>query len=228
LIFFTSEYWPLASLTNATPTQLQQAFSAPTATQRLRSGAGQSHLHQRAISGQGNVAEATVFRVHGLHRHGKGSVLGLSQESNVARIIHSQASQELALAVSAQSSAIAQRGGKVGPKLFREIRWTGRHRYGLSATATTARLPIAPLTVTSNWTVSTALRVLRRLRPGQPLPPVLYRVLPICPLPALALSLPESEIWTADSRSPTSAMALIVLDVLRLVTNAKGKVAAND
>jgi len=47
--------------------------------------------------------------------------------------------------------------------------------------------------------------------PGQPTTAGTIRVLPICPLPALALSpAPKARFGQADSRSPTSAMALIV------------------
>src|SRR5208337_1701289 len=76
----------LTSLTNATPTQLQQAFSGNNCDASafgLPAGAINIFLNE-AISGQGNVAEANVFRGPTVYTgSGAGAVLGLSQESNV-------------------------------------------------------------------------------------------------------------------------------------------------
>jgi hypothetical protein len=76
----------LADLANATPAQLQQAFSGTNCDASafdLPAGAINIFLNE-GISGQGNVAEATVFRHPTVYTgSGSGSVLGLSQESNV-------------------------------------------------------------------------------------------------------------------------------------------------
>jgi hypothetical protein len=76
----------LTSLTNATPVQLQQVFSGTNCDASafgLPSGAINIFLNE-GISGQGNVAEATVFRHPTVYTgSGSGAVLGVSQESNV-------------------------------------------------------------------------------------------------------------------------------------------------
>lgn len=87
LVFITEhDKGQLADLTNATPTQLQQAFSGTNCDASafgLPAGAINIFLNE-GISGQGNVAEATVFRHPTVYTgSGSGSVLGLSQESNV-------------------------------------------------------------------------------------------------------------------------------------------------
>jgi len=87
LVFITErDKGQLTSLTNATPTQLQQAFSGNNCDASafgLPAGAINIFLNE-AISGQGNVAEANVFRGPTVYTgSGAGAVLGLSQESNV-------------------------------------------------------------------------------------------------------------------------------------------------
>jgi len=136
----------------------------------------------------------------------------------------------LALAVSAHVIAHwLQRGGKVGPKLSAKFGGLDGIGYGLSATATTARSPIAPLTVTSNWTVST-----RSSRPTAAPTPVSHyrRTIPVLPSARCLLwrfPCPESEIWTGGLSFPNLRNGTYsAWTVLRLVTNAKGKVAAND
>jgi hypothetical protein len=73
-------------LTNASPAQLQQAFSGTNCDASafgLPAGAINIFLNE-GISGQGNVAEATVFRGPTVYTStGTGAVLGLSEESNV-------------------------------------------------------------------------------------------------------------------------------------------------
>ncbi|MGB8010976.1 MAG: hypothetical protein WCF68_05140 [Terriglobales bacterium] len=87
LVFITERnVGQLTNLTNATPAQLQQAFSGANCDASafgLPAGAINIFLNE-AISGQGNVAEATVFRHPTVYTGtGTGAVLGLSQESNV-------------------------------------------------------------------------------------------------------------------------------------------------
>jgi hypothetical protein len=87
LIFITErDKGQLTDLTNATPLQLQQAFSGTNCDASafgLPAAAINIFLNE-AISGQGNVAEATVFRGPTVYTgSGSGAVLGLSQESNV-------------------------------------------------------------------------------------------------------------------------------------------------
>jgi hypothetical protein len=87
LVFITERNdGQLTNLTNATPTQLQQAFSGTNCDASafgLPAGAINIFLNE-GISGQGNVAEATVFRHPTVYTGtGSGAVLGLSQESNV-------------------------------------------------------------------------------------------------------------------------------------------------
>ena len=76
----------LNSLTNATPQQLQQAFSGTNCNASafgLPSGAI-NIFQNEPISGQGNIAEANVFRGPTVYTGtGTGAVLGLSQETNV-------------------------------------------------------------------------------------------------------------------------------------------------
>jgi hypothetical protein len=76
----------LTNLTNASPSQLQQAFSGTNcdaAAFGLPAGAINIFINE-GISGQGNVAEATEFRGPTVYTgSGTGNVLGLSQESNV-------------------------------------------------------------------------------------------------------------------------------------------------
>jgi hypothetical protein len=76
----------LTNLTNASPSQLQQAFSGTNcdaAAFGLPSAAINIFINE-GISGQGNVAEATEFRGPTVYTgSGSGNVLGLSQESNV-------------------------------------------------------------------------------------------------------------------------------------------------
>jgi hypothetical protein len=76
----------LTNLTNASPSQLQQVFSGTNCDASafgLPAGAINIFLNE-GISGQGNVAEATVFRGPTVYTGtGTGAVLGLSQESNV-------------------------------------------------------------------------------------------------------------------------------------------------
>jgi hypothetical protein len=76
----------LTNLSNATPQQLQQAFSGTNCdASAFGLPAGGINIFQNEpISGQGNIAEATVFRGPTVYTGtGTGSVLGLSQESNV-------------------------------------------------------------------------------------------------------------------------------------------------
>jgi hypothetical protein len=87
LVFITErDKGQLANLTNATPTQLQQAFSGSNcdASAFGLPAAAINIFINEPISGQGNVAEATVFRRPTVYTGtGSGSVIGLSQESNV-------------------------------------------------------------------------------------------------------------------------------------------------
>ena len=242
LIFFTERnIGPLASLTNATPTQLQQVFSGANCDASafgLAAGAINIFINE-PISGQGNVAEATVFRRPTVYTGtGTGSVLGLSQESNVGanNPLAGQSGTCLSRSRRTSSRHWLQRGGKVGPKLFREIPvdWTASATAS-SATATTARSPIAPLTVTSNWTMSTRSsrfgpECTARLRPRsaryrryytgccQSARCLLWRF----PLPGKRnldrrTLVPQPPQWHLQAWT-----------VLRLVSNGKGKVAAND
>jgi hypothetical protein len=76
----------LSNLTNASPAQLQQAFSGTNCdASAFGLPEGAINIFQNeGISGQGNVAEATVFRRPTVYTGtGTGTVLGLSQESNV-------------------------------------------------------------------------------------------------------------------------------------------------
>ncbi len=76
----------LANLKNATPAQLQQVFSGTNcdASAFGLPAAGINIFENEAISGQGNVAEATVFRGPTVYTGaGTGAVLGLSQETGV-------------------------------------------------------------------------------------------------------------------------------------------------
>jgi hypothetical protein len=76
----------LTNLSDASPTQLQQAFSGTNCDASafgLPAGAINIFINE-PISGQGNVAEATVFRHPTVYTGtGTGAILGLSQESNV-------------------------------------------------------------------------------------------------------------------------------------------------
>jgi hypothetical protein len=87
LVFITErDKGQLTNLTNASPAQLQQAFSGTNcdASAFGLSPAGINIFINEGISGQGNVAEATVFRRPTVYAGGgTGAVLGLSQESNV-------------------------------------------------------------------------------------------------------------------------------------------------
>ena len=87
LVFITErDKGQLTNLTNATPDQLQQAFSGSNCDASafgLPAGAINIFINE-GISGQGNVAEGTVFRRPTVYTGtGSGSVIGLSQESNV-------------------------------------------------------------------------------------------------------------------------------------------------
>lgn len=87
LVFITERNeGQLTNLTNASPAQLQQAFSGTNCDASafgLPAGAINIFLNE-GISGQGNVAEAAVFRRPTVYTGtGTGAVLGLSQESNV-------------------------------------------------------------------------------------------------------------------------------------------------
>jgi hypothetical protein len=87
LVFITERNeGQLTNLTNASPVQLQQVFSGTNCDASafgLPAGAINIFLNE-GISGQGNVAEATVFRYPTVYTgSGSGAVLGLSQESNV-------------------------------------------------------------------------------------------------------------------------------------------------
>jgi hypothetical protein len=87
LVFITErDKGQLTNLTNATPYQLQQAFSGSNCDASafgLPAG-GINIFINEGISGQGNVAEATVLRGPTVYTgSGSGAVLGLSQESNV-------------------------------------------------------------------------------------------------------------------------------------------------
>ncbi|MGA7573297.1 MAG: hypothetical protein WBV31_02995 [Terriglobales bacterium] len=87
LIFVTErDKGELTSLTSATPAQLQQAFSGANCDASafgLPAG-GINIFINEGISGQGNLAENTVFRGPTVYTgSGTGSVLGLSQEANV-------------------------------------------------------------------------------------------------------------------------------------------------
>jgi hypothetical protein len=87
LVFITErDKGQLTNLTNASPVQLQQAFSGTNCDASafgLPAGAINIFLNE-GISGQGNVAEASVFRHPTVYTgSGSGSVIGLSQESNV-------------------------------------------------------------------------------------------------------------------------------------------------
>jgi hypothetical protein len=87
LVFITErDKGQLTNLTNATPGQLQQAFSGSNcdASAFGLPAAGINIFINEGISGQGNVAEATVLRRPTVYTgSGSGAVLGLSQESNV-------------------------------------------------------------------------------------------------------------------------------------------------
>jgi len=76
----------LSNLTNASPLQLQQAFSGTNCDASafgLPAGGINIFLNE-AISGQGNIAEDTVLRGPTVYTgSGTGPVLGLSQEANV-------------------------------------------------------------------------------------------------------------------------------------------------
>ena len=76
----------LTNLTNASPAQLQQVFSGTNCNASafgLPAAAINIFINE-GISGQGNVAEATVFRHPTVYTgSNSGSVLGLSQEANV-------------------------------------------------------------------------------------------------------------------------------------------------
>jgi hypothetical protein len=87
LVFITErDKGQLTNLTNATPDQLQQAFSGNNcdASAFGLPPAAINIFINEGISGQGNVAEATVFRRPTVYTgSGSGSVIGLSQEANV-------------------------------------------------------------------------------------------------------------------------------------------------
>jgi hypothetical protein len=87
LVFITErDKGQLSNLVDATPAQLQQAFSGTNcdASAFGLPAAGINIFINEGISGQGNVAEATVFRRPTVYTgSGSGTVLGLSQESNV-------------------------------------------------------------------------------------------------------------------------------------------------
>src|SRR5208283_3804138 len=87
LVFLTERNkGQLNNLKNATPAQLQQVFSGTNcdASAFGLPAAGINILENEAISGQGNVAEATVFRGPTVYTGaGTGAVLGLSQETGV-------------------------------------------------------------------------------------------------------------------------------------------------
>ena len=76
----------LTNLTNASPAQLQQIFSGTNCDANafgLPTGKINIFLNE-GISGQGNVAEAALFRHPTVYTgSGSGAVLGLSQEANV-------------------------------------------------------------------------------------------------------------------------------------------------
>jgi hypothetical protein len=76
----------LSNLTNASPAQLQQAFSGTNCDASafgLPAGGINIFLNE-GISGQGNIAEDTVLRGPTVYTgSGSGAVLGLSQEANV-------------------------------------------------------------------------------------------------------------------------------------------------
>jgi len=87
LVFITERNeGQLSNLSNASPAQLQQAFSGTNCDASafgLPAGGINIFLNE-GISGQGNVAEATVFRGPTVYTgSGTGAILGLSQESNV-------------------------------------------------------------------------------------------------------------------------------------------------
>ncbi|MGA9530248.1 MAG: hypothetical protein WBS24_19190 [Terriglobales bacterium] len=87
LVFITErDKGQLTDLTNASPEQLQQVFSGTNCDANafgLPTGKINIFLNE-GISGQGNVAEAAVFRHPTVYTgSGSGAVLGLSQEANV-------------------------------------------------------------------------------------------------------------------------------------------------
>ncbi|MFZ0479864.1 MAG: hypothetical protein WAL71_11990 [Terriglobales bacterium] len=87
LVFVTErDKGQLTNLTNASPAQLQQVFSGTNCNASafgLPAAAINIFINE-GISGQGNVAEATVFRHPTVYTgSNSGSVLGLSQEANV-------------------------------------------------------------------------------------------------------------------------------------------------
>jgi len=88
VVFITARQHALANLTNATPAQLQQAFSGTICdASAFGLPAGGINIFLREpISGTYNTAEATVFRrptVYTSTPQATLSVLGLSQETNV-------------------------------------------------------------------------------------------------------------------------------------------------
>ena len=202
--------------------------------QRLRSaGRRQSISSQNEpISGQGNIAEATVFRGPTVYTGaGTGAVLGLSQESNVGA---QQPSRRPVRNLRRRwrrtlSRHRIQRGNQSRAKLCRQIRWLRRHRLRrLQLRQLQSRSPTTPLTVTSSWTVSTRIfasyglqNLLARLRSRSARSagtlPAAANLPASC---AGAFPCPKAKSGRVASPSPTSATALTsAWSVLRLVSS---------
>ncbi|MFZ0362216.1 MAG: hypothetical protein WAL58_17380 [Terriglobales bacterium] len=237
LIFFTERnIGPLASLTNATPTQLQQAFSGANCDASafgLAAGAINIFINE-PISGQGNVAEATVFRRPTVYTGtGTGSVLGLSQESNVGAnnplagqsgtCLSGLGSRHRAIGSSEEVKSVQNSSAKFGGLDGIGYGLFGYGNYSSVANSTAYGYiqldGVDPLFASYGGS-----------DPGQPTTAGTIPGAANLPVACSgAFPCPESEIWTGGLSFPNLRNGTYsAWTVLRLVTNAKGKVAAND